>query len=144
MFCKNCGKEIDKDSKFCKYCGTALEEECDEITLIVYNEVISRHFSVTLSNEKTYSDLFETLIKMNILPTVSISIRSAVLFDKNRNFIADTKTTSKFEDEYIYNNAPIVLTYQEMRPEIHNHNHYGSPRDIVCLYGCPNSKKNKR
>lgn len=25
MFCKNCGKEIADDSKFCQYCGTSLE-----------------------------------------------------------------------------------------------------------------------
>ena len=26
MFCKNCGKEIDDESKFCQYCGTAQKE----------------------------------------------------------------------------------------------------------------------
>lgn len=26
MYCKNCGKEIADDSKFCQHCGTALEE----------------------------------------------------------------------------------------------------------------------
>ena len=26
MFCKNCGKEIDTDSKFCSFCGTELKK----------------------------------------------------------------------------------------------------------------------
>ena len=27
MYCKNCGKEIADDSKFCQYCGTAQQQE---------------------------------------------------------------------------------------------------------------------
>ena len=27
MFCKKCGNEIDKDSKFCEKCGAAVSEE---------------------------------------------------------------------------------------------------------------------
>ena len=27
MFCSNCGKEIDNNSKFCQYCGAKLQEE---------------------------------------------------------------------------------------------------------------------
>ena len=27
MFCRNCGKEILDDDKFCSYCGTKVEEE---------------------------------------------------------------------------------------------------------------------
>lgn len=26
MYCKNCGKQIENDSKFCRYCGTKLED----------------------------------------------------------------------------------------------------------------------
>lgn len=26
MFCKNCGKEIDDNSKFCQYCGAKIVE----------------------------------------------------------------------------------------------------------------------
>lgn len=27
MYCKNCGKEIEQDSKFCKYCGENISED---------------------------------------------------------------------------------------------------------------------
>ena len=27
MYCKNCGKEIEQDSKFCKYCGENIAED---------------------------------------------------------------------------------------------------------------------
>lgn len=30
MFCKNCGKEIEKGAKFCPNCGTALENKISE------------------------------------------------------------------------------------------------------------------
>ena len=26
MYCKNCGKQIADDSKFCKYCGTLVDD----------------------------------------------------------------------------------------------------------------------
>ena len=31
MFCKNCGKQINDNSKFCKYCGCNVDEK-DNIT----------------------------------------------------------------------------------------------------------------
>jgi uncharacterized membrane protein YvbJ len=36
MYCKNCGKEIADDSKFCQHCGTAqLEVQVSEPTQVV-------------------------------------------------------------------------------------------------------------
>ena len=30
MKCKNCGKKIDEDSKFCKYCGIKLSKKINK------------------------------------------------------------------------------------------------------------------
>ena len=36
MYCKNCGKEIADDSKFCQYCGTAQQQvQVNEPTQVV-------------------------------------------------------------------------------------------------------------
>lgn len=32
MYCKNCGKQIDDDSKFCRFCGTALDANFNKET----------------------------------------------------------------------------------------------------------------
>ena len=32
MFCRNCGKEILDDDKFCSYCGTKVEEEIVDLS----------------------------------------------------------------------------------------------------------------
>ena len=33
MKCKNCGKKIDEDSKFCKYCGIKLSKKINKKSL---------------------------------------------------------------------------------------------------------------
>lgn len=38
MFCKNCGKEIADDSKFCSFCGTSTESEDAVLNNVHENE----------------------------------------------------------------------------------------------------------
>ena len=45
MFCKNCGKQISNDSRFCRYCGTLVEELEDvnienNVKTTVQNQVV--------------------------------------------------------------------------------------------------------
>ena len=48
MFCKNCGKEIDDDSKFCQHCGAVIDNEKVEV-----EEVVSVEPSELTPNRKT-------------------------------------------------------------------------------------------
>lgn len=48
MYCKNCGKQIDDDSKFCNYCGT-------EQSINIYRESNSEKekIGINLNNQGT-------------------------------------------------------------------------------------------
>jgi small basic protein len=56
MFCKNCGKQIDNDSKFCSYCGVSLTNEPTVIT----------------QEKKTHS--FQAFPAQSITPPTPVSI----------------------------------------------------------------------
>lgn len=58
MYCKNCGKEIDNNSKFCMYCGTNITKQLP----ITDEQPITNEQSIT--NEKTKQDI----IKENAAP----------------------------------------------------------------------------
>lgn len=38
MYCGNCGKELDKALKFCKYCGNKIEKEEDALERKTYKK----------------------------------------------------------------------------------------------------------
>jgi len=40
MFCSNCGKKIEDDSKFCEHCGYSIESDTNEVTLIREDEPV--------------------------------------------------------------------------------------------------------
>ena len=61
--------------------------------------------------------------------------------DRNYTVIADINTQKDLEETFIYDEAVLVLDYKEYRPE--RYIPY-NPRDMICLYGCPNSNKNKK
>lgn len=35
MYCKNCGKQIADDSKFCKYCGTLVDDSMTTMIILM-------------------------------------------------------------------------------------------------------------
>ena len=39
MYCENCGKEIEKDSEFCAYCGTKVKEEIGSETDCIQGDI---------------------------------------------------------------------------------------------------------
>ncbi len=51
MYCKNCGKTIDQDSKFCSYCGTSLLKTAVDIVI----EPREHHTGIVLNKETTES-----------------------------------------------------------------------------------------
>jgi len=62
MFCKNCGKEIDNDSKVCSYCGTILVKNSELMDYL--NSDSSNNFKLTNSSENI--DVEENYVNENI------------------------------------------------------------------------------
>lgn len=68
MYCINCGKKLDKDAKFCKYCGTAVpsiketarEKESDIISAKKEKKQLKKEL---ISAKKLSSDFFKEIIK---------------------------------------------------------------------------------
>ena len=46
MFCKNCGKRIEEDVRFCPECGTA-QEKAESVAMENGNQGLSQHTSVS-------------------------------------------------------------------------------------------------
>jgi hypothetical protein len=73
MFCKECGKEIDNDSKFCSYCGTRQfpkQVSEDQSSLVSKQEHNTQNINVSLSFKKpSYKKNFEEIKKEEIKNT---------------------------------------------------------------------------
>lgn len=139
MYCKNCGKEIDKDSKFCKYCGDNLEIVSKEITII---DRKTDRFSSIKIKKINIEELFQLLIKEGIIPNNSYSIRTSEIYIEDLVLFKNMKINFKLNntDDVIsildkYDKDYLFLYYEEYKPN------YSNPMDIRCLYGCPGSKK---
>ena len=51
MFCKECGKKVSDDSKFCCYCGTELTEENDVLFKSRFSAFENLYDDLKVSNE---------------------------------------------------------------------------------------------
>lgn len=67
MFCPNCGKEYQENQNFCRFCGTKLNENTENVT------------EKKLENEKTVSEQQDNVQKTEIQPentTVDLTIKN--------------------------------------------------------------------
>lgn len=142
MYCKNCGKEIDEDSKFCKYCGKNLEIVSKEIEII--DRTTGRR-SLLKIEKINIEELFQLLIKESLIPNNTTSIRTCSIYIEDLTLLTNMKINPDLNktDDVIsilnkYKKDYIFLYYEEYKPRNIN------PIDMVCLYGCPNSEKNKK
>lgn len=59
MYCKNCGKEIDSDAKFCQYCGTNQDKtppnDSEKSTQDIKKEVVIPNIKTNWSNDTKWS-----------------------------------------------------------------------------------------
>lgn len=59
MYCKNCGKEIDSDSKFCQYCGTNQDKtnpnDSEKSTQDVKKVIVIPNIKTNWSNDTKWS-----------------------------------------------------------------------------------------
>ena len=102
MYCKNCGKQIDNDSRFCMHCGSRLTGSHDII--IKENEVYSSHAhssplisQVTPVKTHKYDESFkrdESLTTSGIVLLILSLIASVSLRDEILNY--DTEELRNF------------------------------------------------
>lgn len=140
MFCKNCGKEIDDDSKFCKFCGTDLYTE--KQTIQIFNKVSSILTKVNMG-KININELISVLVKEGIIPNNPTSIKSCGIYCTEIIFITNGIINPEIQNKDILSilnelNEDTIYVYYDMP-----RNNYDNYMDMVCLYGCPNSKKIK-
>lgn len=138
MFCKNCGKEIDNDSKFCKYCG---EKFVKENLVVVENKVTHINKEVSIDNIFTAQEFFNLLISEGIMPSTQIVLESCKIY-KDGHFVANYFTERLYLGELEKGNI-LSLVYDTELIRRPSRRDFYDGRDMVCLYGCPNSRKNK-
>lgn len=91
MFCSKCGHEIDKDAKFCKHCGSAVNVETPEPQNIAEANTVSKP-------QKTHKWV---IIVGAILLAVIIAILAIVLYNKNdKEEFGKSITANDLELEY--------------------------------------------
>lgn len=94
MFCKNCGKKIDDDVKFCEYCGAVIN------TLTISNEK-SEQSGVTSKKISVKKEINKPLIITIIIAVVVLIAGSAgiILFD-NYNHEKGDEEIQAVQDSY--------------------------------------------
>lgn len=70
MFCKNCGKQIDDDSKFCMYCGTSFVESAKPVTAAT--QVQQKTIAVKDNTKDKPKDKKKTTILIIVLVCVAL------------------------------------------------------------------------
>lgn len=138
MFCKQCGKEIDEDSKFCKYCGHKLNENLE---ICIVNVVTHISNIIDVGDLKTSQELFNLLIKNGLMPGKQEVLESCKLYNQDNHFLANYFTDKL---PYLKNGMTLYLIYDDYIKENFRDRRQRNYDDMICLYGCPNSKKNRK
>lgn len=82
MFCSQCGKQIEDNAKFCKYCGKSLIQQNEPLRspTIYYNEQMNSATMVHLDSKTIYAVLMivSTIFAAmgGLLPSLSVSVWS--------------------------------------------------------------------
>lgn len=141
MICTRCKKEIDDDSKYCKYCGELIREEKREhIKINVKDLVNGRDYFINIFKDSTYKELLTYIYSKRFLrfskksyETIKIySEDGSICFRDNELKFADKRFDGEILDDYFVDGCVCLLYYEEEERV--------DMRGIVCLYGCPSSK----
>ena len=90
MFCPKCGKEIDNNSNYCKYCGAVLLEECSADAT---DKTESSSAEAVTSSKKRKKFLIPVFLLILVI-CVAIPISYAVISMNNESKVA-SKTSSE-------------------------------------------------
>lgn len=77
MFCKNCGKQIDDDAKFCEHCGAVINTQTISSKKSEQSDVTSRNVFVKKEINKPLLIIIIIIVAIGILSAIGI-----IVFDK--------------------------------------------------------------
>lgn len=106
MFCKNCGKEIKNESKFCPYCGGKLHKD-ERKQQFAESEIIQRMKSYT--KRKEFWIVIVILIVVSIVGNLGGKRNTDKVVQKIQSFTRMEKT----DDSYIFSSDSWSLKYVE-------------------------------
>lgn len=102
MFCENCGKQIDDDAKFCKYCGASIELKAETVS----NENSEQKVSAVRDSASDYTSSVKrkSYIIIAVIIAVPIILIIAVLLlmslSDKKNFEKNEEEIQKVQDSY--------------------------------------------
>lgn len=102
MFCENCGKQIDDDAKFCKYCGASIELKAETVS----NENSEQKVSAVRDSASDYTSSvkIKSYIIIAVIIAVPIILIIAVLLlmslSDKKNFEKNEEEIQKVQDSY--------------------------------------------
>lgn len=142
LYCPSCASSLDDDSNFCKNCGTKLKEI---INLDIINTISMKNYNINIPKITSYHDFLQILSRHNMIPqdTSVIKTLSLSIYENNRQFqfnYPSILSNHILDSELFKDKTEVYLSYVEPQERYRD---YYNPYDFVCLYGCPNSKKNK-
>lgn len=84
----------------------------NEIAINVINLVTNRAYEVVLSNEKTYKDFVNTLMRKQIIPMSNKTLSSLKLINEEvGKVLYQSDFNKKIEKDFMYDDAYINVTY---------------------------------
>lgn len=143
MFCKNCGKIIDDDSKFCKYCGANLIN-IKQINLI--NKTSSLCTKIELTNTKIIN-FINYLFNNDYLPFNRIKKNSLIIYTNTETLYIENKINKNLSEEMLFtllnkeNSNDVFIQYEQQIIPIIRKDYKRDYFDMRCLYGCPGSSR---
>ena len=72
MYCSNCGKKIENNSKFCKYCGCNLEKKSIYFNINNFKLALNKILKINIKYNKFYLLIFMFLIILLILISIFV------------------------------------------------------------------------
>ncbi len=150
MFCKHCGKYLDEDSIFCKYCGTS---QAVMTSVGVVNKVNGRSGVLEIPSNITVDNFVSMLFAKGWIPNNAFTVSTLKITPvKDEDYVMYSSSGSSSQNKESltetlaeHNSDDVFIYYEEKKNVIFDDDDYYARRPYrgsnVCLYGCPSSEK---